>query len=109
VKEGMKGVRIIDRLNEHYGGDALQRTQVYYWIGEVKLGTRDLSNVSRPRRAPDEGLDDCIAKALEKDPHLSTKKIARALNISSTTVQNHLTNSLGMRWNIIMRNGSLTR
>jgi hypothetical protein len=36
VDEGMKGVEIIDRLNKHYREDALRRTQVYYWIKEVK-------------------------------------------------------------------------
>jgi hypothetical protein len=40
VEERMNGVEIIDRLSKHYGGDALQRTQVYYWIKEVKLGER---------------------------------------------------------------------
>jgi hypothetical protein len=29
VEERMKGVEIIDRLNKHYGRNALQRTQVY--------------------------------------------------------------------------------
>jgi hypothetical protein len=36
VEEGMKGVEITDRLNKHHGRDALQRTQVYYWIKTVK-------------------------------------------------------------------------
>jgi hypothetical protein len=97
VKEGVKRVEIIDRLNKYYGGDAIQRTQVCYWIREVKSGRKDLSNVTLPGRAPCEGLDDCIAKALKEDPHLLTRKIAKALNISSTMVQNHLTKSLGMK------------
>jgi hypothetical protein len=29
MEEGMKGVEIIHRLNEHYGEDALQLRQVY--------------------------------------------------------------------------------
>jgi hypothetical protein len=44
-----------------------------------------------------EGLDDCIAKAHKEDPHLSTRKIAKALNMSSAMAQNHLTKSLGMK------------
>jgi hypothetical protein len=95
VKEGMRRADIIDMLNKHYGGDALQRTQVYCWIKEVKLGNKDLSNVPPPRRGPDERLYDCIAKALQEDPHLSTTKIAKALTISSTTLRNHLAKSLG--------------
>jgi hypothetical protein len=32
VEEGIKEVKIIDRLNKHYDRDAIQRTHVYYWI-----------------------------------------------------------------------------
>jgi hypothetical protein len=96
-EEGMKGVEIIDGLNKHYGWDAIQRTQVYYWIKEVKSEGKDLSNIPPAGRAPDEGLYSCIGKALKEDPHLSTRKIAKALDISSMTVQNHLTKSLGMK------------
>jgi hypothetical protein len=45
AEEGITGVEIIDRLNQHYDGDAPQRMQVYYWIKEVKSGRKDLSNV----------------------------------------------------------------
>jgi hypothetical protein len=71
---------------------------VYYSIKEVKSGRKNLSNISPPGRALDEGLDDCIEKALKEDPHLSTRKIAKALNSSSTTVRNHLTKPLRMRF-----------
>jgi hypothetical protein len=98
VEEGTKGVEIIDRLNKHYGRDSLQRTQVYYWIKEVKFGSMDLSNIPPPAKAQDDGLDDCIGKAFKKDPHLSTRRTAKALNISSRTVRNHLAKSLGMKW-----------
>jgi hypothetical protein len=70
VEKGMKGVKIIDRLNKHYRGDALQRKQVYNWIKEMKSKRRDLSNIQPLERVPDEGLDDCNAKALTEDPHL---------------------------------------
>jgi hypothetical protein len=36
----MKEVEIIDKLNAHYGGDALQPAQVYSWIKQVKSGRR---------------------------------------------------------------------
>jgi hypothetical protein len=80
-------VKIINRLNKRYGGDALQRTNVYCWIKDVKSGRRHLSNVSPQGRAPDEGLHDGIAKALRKDPHLPTRNSANALKISCTTVR----------------------
>jgi hypothetical protein len=97
LEEGMNEVEIFDGPNEQHGGDALQRAQMYYSIKEVKSGRMDLSNVRPLRKAPDEGLDDCIGKALKEDPHLSTRKIAKALSITSTTVRNDLTKSLGMK------------
>jgi hypothetical protein len=98
VEEGMKGVKNIDTLNKHYGEDALQRTQAYHWIREVKSGRKDLSHVPPQGRAPDEELDDCIVQTFTEDPHLSTKRIAMALNSSPTTVRNQLAKSLGMEW-----------
>jgi hypothetical protein len=67
------------------------------WIKEVQSRRKELSKISPPGRASDEGLDDCIGKPLTKDPHLSTRKIAKALNLSSTTVGKHLMKSLGMK------------
>jgi transposase len=97
VEEGMNGTEIINTLKNHYGPDALKQNQVYYWINEVNSRRKDLSNIPSPGRASDEGLDDCIAKALAEDPHLSARKIAKALHISTFTVRHHLTNSLGMK------------
>jgi hypothetical protein len=48
MEEVMKAVEIIDRLNKHYGWDALQRTQVYYWIKEVTSDRKDPSNIPPP-------------------------------------------------------------
>jgi hypothetical protein len=93
----VKGVGIIDRLDQYYGRDATQRTQVYYWIIEAKSGRHDLANVPPPRSAPDEGVDERIAKSLREILHLLTRKIAKALSISSTTVRKHLNKSLGMK------------
>jgi hypothetical protein len=97
VEEIMNGVEIIDRLNEHYVRDAIQRTQVYHWIKEVKSGRKDPSNILLLRRAPNEGPDDCIEKALKEDPRLSRRKIAEASDNRSTTVRNDLTKYLGMK------------
>jgi hypothetical protein len=86
VEESMKGMEIIGRLHDQYGLDAFQRTQVYCWINEVKPGKKNLSNIPPPRRAPDKGQNDCIAKALKEDSLLSTRKIVKALNIGSSVV-----------------------
>jgi hypothetical protein len=77
MEKGMKGVEIIDRLKKHHGRDALQRTQVYNWIKEVKSGRKDLSNIPPPGKAPDEGLDNCIGKALKEDLIFQRKRMKR--------------------------------
>jgi hypothetical protein len=98
VEEGIKGVEIIDRLDDYYGRDALQRMHTHYRIKELKSGRHDLSNTPPLGRTPDEGLDDCIGKALKENSHLSMRKIAKALNIGSTMVRNHLAKSLGKKY-----------
>jgi hypothetical protein len=97
VQVGMKGVEVIGRLNRQFGRDALQRPQVCYWTKELKSGKKGLSNIPPPGRAPDEGLNGYIERALQQDPRLSKRKIAKAVDIRSTTVPNHLTKSLGMK------------
>jgi hypothetical protein len=77
VEEGIKKVEIIDRMNKHYSRDVRQRTQVHYWIKKVKSGRKDLSNVSPPRRAQDDGLDDFIAKALKEDFIFQRERLQR--------------------------------
>jgi DNA-binding transcriptional ArsR family regulator len=99
VEEGVKRLEIMDRLNKHYG-QAFQRTQVSYWIKEVKTRRKDLSNILPPGWVPNERLDNCNGKPLKEDPRLSTRKIAKALSITSTTVGNHLTQSWGMKYRV---------
>jgi DNA-binding transcriptional ArsR family regulator len=96
VDEGLSGVEIVHRIQQHYSENPLSRTQVSCSIKEVKLGRTDLSNIPPPGREPDELLADCIAEAHAADHHISARKIAQALNISLDSVRHHLTVSLGM-------------
>jgi 3-mercaptopyruvate sulfurtransferase SseA len=84
--EGMQDVQILPRLRDHYEAQALPRTQVYYWINEVKRGRTDLNTAASPGREPDEGLAAVIAGKLDADPHLSARKPASFLGIASSTV-----------------------
>jgi hypothetical protein len=81
VEKSMKGVEMIDSLNNDYGGETLQRTHVHYWIKEGKSGTHDCSNISSSGRASNEGLVHCVGKVLKEDFHLSATNIVKALNI----------------------------
>jgi hypothetical protein len=68
--KGMPAVEITSRLRDHYGEDALSRTQIYFWINEIKRGRTDLNNIANPGREPDEGLAGVIAAKLDAGPHL---------------------------------------
>jgi hypothetical protein len=67
--EGMPGVQIVERLRKHYGEDALSRTQLYFWINEVKRRRTGLDIMASPEREPDESLAAVIAGKLDADPH----------------------------------------
>jgi hypothetical protein len=67
----------------------------------VKGGRKDLSNISPRGKGPDEALNDCTEKLFKENPHLSTRKTAKASTISSMTVRNNLTNLLGMKYDDI--------
>jgi hypothetical protein len=54
--EVMPGDETISRLRKHYGEKALSRTQVDFWINEVKRGRTDPNILASPGREPDEGL-----------------------------------------------------
>jgi hypothetical protein len=95
--QGMQGMEIIRRINEHYGDNALSRSTIYSWIAEVKRGRTDLSNIGSPGRTPDEGLAGVIATRHERDPHLSARKLAQSLGIAASTVCHYLSDVLGMK------------
>jgi hypothetical protein len=79
--EGMPGVQIVKRLRQHYGEDALSRTQVYFWIREVKPGRTDFNTIASPGKEPDESLAAVIAGGLDCDPQFSARKLAQSLGL----------------------------
>jgi hypothetical protein len=82
----MKAQEICDRLQNHYHENALKLSAVYKWIREVKYGRKDLPDLEKPGRWPDESLDAVIAARYEMDPRCSAWKIARSLGIALSTV-----------------------
>jgi hypothetical protein len=71
------------RLRDHYGDDAISRTQIYFWINEKKRRRTDLNNIASPEREPDEDLTGVIAANLDADPHLSARKLAQPLRLAA--------------------------
>jgi transposase len=97
-EEGMKAQEICDRLQNHYHENALKLSAVYKWIGEVKCGRNDLSDLEKPGRLPDESLDPVIAARYEMDPSCLARKIARSLGIALSTVCRCFTEVLGLSY-----------
>jgi hypothetical protein len=97
TNEGMPAVEMISRLRDHYGEEALSRRQIYFWINERKRGRTDLNNIAGPGREPDEGLAGVMAVKLDRDPHLSARKLAQSLRIAVSTVCRYLTEVLRMK------------
>jgi hypothetical protein len=50
--EGMPAVQIVNRVRQHYREDALSRTQVYFWISDVKGEERTLTPLQGPEESP---------------------------------------------------------
>jgi hypothetical protein len=95
--EGMPAVEIISRLRDHYGEDALPRTEICFSINEIKRGRTDLNNIASPGTEPDEGLVNVIAAKLHADPHLSARKLTQSLRIATSMVCRCLSEVLGIK------------
>jgi hypothetical protein len=94
--EGMPGVQIVGRLRYHSVKDALSRTQMCFWINEVKRGRTDLSTVASPGGEPDDSFAAAIAGKLDADPHFLARKLTQSLEIATSTVCRYLKEVLGM-------------
>ncbi len=94
--------QIIEKLREWFGDDALHRTQIYFWIAEVKRGREDLSDVPRAGRPRDEIVDCEIKSILQLHPYATIRMIASIVNKSPDTVFNHLHDmrykNIHLRW-----------
>jgi hypothetical protein len=97
LDEGMKPLNILLRAHDHYGPCAFSRSTLYFWIGEISRGRKDLSDIPRPGNAADESVATVIARPHEQDPHLSARKLAQSIRISHMTVGRYLSEFLGLK------------
>ena len=100
--QGRTPYEIISELQYIYGDKALHKTQVYYWIGELKRGRIDLHDEPRFGRPPYEDLDDQIIACIKINPHDSCRSIAAAIACIGSTVYRRLTilgyKNVHLRW-----------
>jgi predicted transcriptional regulator len=95
--KGMPWVQNVEHLRQHDGEDGLSRTQVDFWINEVKRGRTDLNTIASHGREPDESLAAVIAGKLDADPHFSDRKLAQSLGIAASMICRYLTRVVGMK------------
>jgi hypothetical protein len=50
LRDGLAAKEIPGRLSQVSGTDAMKKTQVFYWVREIRAGREDLSNVARRGR-----------------------------------------------------------
>jgi hypothetical protein len=92
------GIEIVARLRPHYGEGALPRTEVYFWINELKLGRTDINTTTSPERDPGEDFTAVIAGKIDANPRLSARKLAQSLGIAASTVCRYSTEVLGLKF-----------
>jgi hypothetical protein len=59
LKAGICPKEIPARLLNVYHEAAMKKSQVLFWVGEVRRGREDLAGEERPGRPPTAGIDDC--------------------------------------------------
>ena len=92
LKKSVKPKKIIEKLQKVYGPKAYQRSDIYRWIGIIKGGRENLSNVPSPGRPIENYSDDLIKYCLDINPYASARMIARRTSIPLITVLDRLHN-----------------
>lgn len=97
LKKNVKPTRIIEKLQKVYGPKAYKRSDIYRWIGIIRGGRENLTNVTSPGRPIENYSDDLIKNCLETDPYASARMIARRTKIPLTTVLDRLHNVFNLK------------
>jgi hypothetical protein len=72
----------------------MKKTQVFFWVGEVRPGRED---EKRPGRPPTASLDEILAYRLERDSYTTACRLTASMGISPHMVIAMLHKALGMK------------
>lgn len=97
IEEGETGIEIHRRLVEDDGERAMFRNEVSRWIRDIKDRKTDIEPILSPGWALDQRFADGSRRRIEKDPQLSTRKLAHCLEIATSPVFHSLRNVLEMK------------
>jgi hypothetical protein len=77
--------QIVTKLEQGYRHNALRLRAVEKWAVRFRAGWETVEDDERPKRPPQNDLDDAILRFLEKQPHSSFREIGKALYSPPTT------------------------
>ena len=95
TKNGKKPNEIQQLLQQRFGEEAFNRTTVYKWSTQARIGINIENENERPGRKPDDQLLIRIQQILEEMPYSSTRSITDILNENNNIVYRYLTLYLG--------------
>ncbi|XP_015430060.1 PREDICTED: histone-lysine N-methyltransferase SETMAR-like [Dufourea novaeangliae] len=87
--EGKKAAEAHKEICEVYGVDCITDRTCQNWFKKFRSGDFSLKDDQRSGR-PTEVDDDQIKAIIEEDRHITVREIAERLNVSHTTIENHL-------------------
>jgi hypothetical protein len=97
LKDGLAPMESPGSLNKAYAADAMKKMRVLHWVREIRGGREDFSNQAWPDPPCQINLHTILAHKLELDPHMTARRLALSLGISSQTVTNHSHHKFGMK------------
>lgn len=90
MRMGYKPKEIVNQLEDWYQDHSLHKTQVYYWMAEIRRGREDLNDAPHPGRPRELFIDDQILAALRINPYASCRNIASMVGTCGATVSQRL-------------------
>ncbi|EZA48646.1 Histone-lysine N-methyltransferase SETMAR [Ooceraea biroi] len=88
-RKGKNAVQAHKKLSDVYGEDALKLRQCQNWFTKFRSGDFNVKDAPRSGR-PIEIDDDKLKALIDSNRRLTTREIAENLNISKSSVENHL-------------------
>lgn len=88
-RKGKNAVQARKKLSDVYGEDVLTERQCQNWFAKFRSGNFDVEDAPRSGR-PVKADEDTIKALIDANRRITTREIAERLNLSNSTVHDHL-------------------